>query len=239
MVFAALALSLCAAAPPAPKTPERPAKTATTTTLTAPKFTLPANLTKVPATFGSTVTIVVNNVRPPTARITAPTPASLALGKTLYAQRCVLCHGDAGAADGVGARRLQPLPQHLNDVIWQGAVDDTDIKKAILEGGAAVSRSPMMPANPDLKKKPKSVQGLVDYVRALRAPFGSVTATLTLKNGTTTRLHAVADDKGTATIVIRAVADGPFNALVQVDENGAVGCTLDVAIKADITLPCG
>ena len=238
MLVVALALSLCAAPPSSSsssssKAPSKPTATA------APTIALPANLKAVPATFGSTVTIAVKHVKAPKPRTSTPSADSLALGKTLYAQRCVLCHGDAGAADGVGARRLQPRPQHLNDVIWQGAVDDSDIKKAILEGGAAVSRSPMMPANPDLKKKPKSVQALVDYVRALRAPFGSVTATITNPDGTTTQLHAVADDKGNATIVVPAVPVGPFKALVQVDEDGAVGCTLDVVVKADTTLSCG
>ena len=76
---------------------------------------------------------------------TALQAASLELGKLLYAQRCVLCHGDLGHADGVGARRIKPEPQHLEDVIWQGVVGDDDIKKAILEGGAAVSRNYQRP----------------------------------------------------------------------------------------------
>lgn len=236
MLFAAIAFSLSAA----PLATAPPAKQPLASIMASPTIAVPKGLTGTRMSFGSTVTIVVANVKAPAARKTKPpTAASLELGKTLYAQRCVLCHGDAGAADGVGARRLQPRPQHLNDVIWQGAVDDNDIKKAILEGGAAVSRSPMMPANPDLKKKPKSVQALVDYVRALRAPFGSVTATVTQPDGTSATLHAVADDKGTATIVVPAVPSGAFKALVQIDEAGTVGCTLDVVVKGDITLPCG
>ena len=97
----------------------------------------------------------------------------------------------------------------------------------------------MMPANPDLKKKPKSVKALVDYVRSLRAPFGSVVATVTQADGTTRTIHGVADDNAVATIVIPAVTKGALKVIVQIDEEGAVGCTLDVVVTGDVTLPCG
>ena len=41
----------------------------------------------------------------------------------------------------------------------------TGIGKAILEGGAAVGKSAVMPSNPDLQKKPEVVGELVKIVR--------------------------------------------------------------------------
>jgi mono/diheme cytochrome c family protein len=233
MLTVVLALSLTAA----PATAKGPAKP-TPTPKTMPTLTLPSF--KTPSSFAATVTIVVQGVVPPTPWPTTPKQESLEIGAALYAQRCVLCHGDTGAADGVGARRIKPEPQHLDDVIWQGTVsDDDDIKKAILEGGAAVSRSPMMPANPDLKTRPDDVQALVDYVRFLRPNTGSATATITMSTGTTAVAHAVADENGEARLVINAVPLGKAQVLVQRDEGGAVACTLDiVVVSGGVTATC-
>jgi mono/diheme cytochrome c family protein len=236
MLALALALSLTAAAPAPAKAPAKPT-TSTTKPTTMPTLTLPSF--KAPSSFAATVTVVVQGVVPPAPWPTTPKQESLEIGAALYAQRCVLCHGDSGAADGVGARRIKPEPQHLDDVIWQGTVSDGDIKKAILDGGAAVSRSPMMPANPDLKTRPDDVQALVDYVRFLRPNTGSATATITMSTGTTAVAHAVADENGDARLVINAVPLGKAKVLVQRDESGAVACTLDiVVVSGGVTATC-
>ena len=39
------------------------------------------------------------------------------------------------------------------------------IAKVIVEGGAAIGKSPMMTANPDLKDKPEVVKALVAKIR--------------------------------------------------------------------------
>jgi hypothetical protein len=44
-------------------------------------------------------------------------------------------------------------------------VTDDEITKAITYGGAAIGKSPMMPANPDLDAKPEVVAALVHIVR--------------------------------------------------------------------------
>lgn len=246
MLVLVIAFALQAGAPQQP--PASPPVLSVPATLTLPK-----GLGTAPPTFGATVTVQVGGVKAPKKRPPTP-PAQLQAGKKLYAQRCALCHGDAGAADGVGARRITPEPQHLNDVIWQGAVSDAEIEKAILLGGAAVSRSPMMPANPDLKTKKPLVTSLVAYVRSLRAPFGSVTATAT---PTTPAIAAVspagspakpaptpvvvradADKSGLATVVFPNLPRGKTTIAVMVDENGTVGCTIDVDVVSDVTLRC-
>jgi mono/diheme cytochrome c family protein len=212
--------------------------------VTAPStsITLPPGLGKAlgstPVVFAATVTVVVPNVPKPAPPKKPPTAKELAAGQKLYKQRCVLCHGDAGAADGVGARRIQPEPQHLNDVIWQANVSDDEIGKAILEGGAAVSRSPMMPANPDLKKKPAEVKSLIAYVRTLRAKYGSALASVVLADKSSRAVHAEADERGTATLVIGDLPKGPASITVLVDGEGTVACTLDVVVDRDQTLTC-
>jgi mono/diheme cytochrome c family protein len=204
-----------------------------------PGITLPP-LGRAPLTFGATLTVEVAGVKAPPPRPPAP-PRQLAEGKKLYAQRCAMCHGDTGAADGFGARRVEPDPQHLDDVIWQGAVSDEEIEKAILDGGAAVSRSPMMPANPDLKKKPALTKALVAYVRSLRAAHGSVTATVTFPTAPastplTVRANAGAD--GRARVVLANVPKGKARIEIMIDDQGTVGCALDVDVTADATLVC-
>lgn len=236
----ALVLSLVVAAQTPKAAP--PPKTPAATSPTIPSFTLPKGLTKgltpKSVSFGSTLTVVVTNVPKPPAAKKPPSAKELMAGEKLYKQRCVLCHGDAGAADGVGARRIEPEPQHLNDVIWQANVTDDEIAKAILEGGAAVSRSPMMPANPDLKTKAPELKSLVSYVRGLRAPFGSALASVALADKTSIAVHGVADDKGTATLVLPDLPKGPAVITVLVDGDGTVGCTLNVDVQADQTLTC-
>lgn len=234
-----LALSAIVAAPaPAAKAP--PATT--TTPAPTPTITLPPSLGKSigtkPVSFGATVTVIVPNVPKPAPPKKPPTEKELAAGLKLYKQRCVLCHGDEGAADGVGARRIQPEPQHLNDVIWQANVTDDEIVKAVLEGGAAVSKSPMMPANPDLKTKPADVKSLVAYVRTLRAKFGSALASVVLADKTSKAFHAVADDKGTATLVLADLPKGATTVTVLVDGEGTVACTLNLTVDKDQTVTC-
>lgn len=59
-----------------------------------------------------------------------PDSVQLARGKALFAQRCSVCHGDAGKGDGVTAAALKPPPanftaakydeNYLEHVLWSG-----------------------------------------------------------------------------------------------------------------------
>lgn len=95
----------------------------------------------------------------------AVSDAVLAEAKTLFSQRCTACHGDSGKGDGPGAAALNPKPQNYTDSEWQASVSDEDIAKVIVQGGLAVGKSPIMPANPDLKDKTELVNGLVSIIR--------------------------------------------------------------------------
>jgi mono/diheme cytochrome c family protein len=241
VAFASLTVSQAPASAPSPMAPVTPLLPAPATTATsmAPAITLPAGFGKAarPVTFGATLTVVVPAVPAPPPR-PAASPAMLAQGRRIYEQRCTLCHGDSGAADGVGARRVTPEPQHLDAVIWQASVSDDEIAKAILEGGAAVSRSPMMPANRDLKNKPDVVKALVAYVRSLRAPYGSVMGSLMLGDQSSRARFAAAGKDGSATLTFADVPRGKAQLMVLVDGDGKVGCTLDLDVQNDATVHC-
>lgn len=85
--------------------------------------------------------------------------------KSLFKSKCVVCHGSVGAGDGPGAAALNPKPRAFGDDAWQTSVKDEQIENAILMGGAAVGKSPAMPANPELQSKPAVVKQLVKIVR--------------------------------------------------------------------------
>ena len=88
--------------------------------------------------------------------------------KAYFKMKCTVCHGENGTGDGPGGAALDPKPRNFTDATWQGQVKDDEIKKAILEGGAAVGKSAAMPPNPDLKGKDKMVEDLAKMVRGFK-----------------------------------------------------------------------
>jgi len=76
-----------------------------------------------------------------------------------------MCHGESGKGDGAAAAALNPKPRDYTDAAWQKATTDAQIKDAIARGGAAVGKSPLMPAQPDLADKPEVLDGLVKIIR--------------------------------------------------------------------------
>ena len=105
---------------------------------------------------------------PPAETATAVAANPAAEAKKYFTQNCVVCHGANGKGDGPGAANLNPKPQNYTDPKWQDKVKDDELKKAIIQGGAAVGRSPIMPAHPDLKKKPEVVDELVKVIRSFK-----------------------------------------------------------------------
>jgi len=91
-----------------------------------------------------------------------------AYGRELYDGRCQACHGPAGKGDGPAAPALQPKPRNYADKVWQASVSDARIRKAILDGGGAVGKSPLMPPQGDLSDDPQAVQALVAVIRSFR-----------------------------------------------------------------------
>ena len=79
---------------------------------------------------------------------------------------CSTCHGESGKGDGIAAANLNPKPRNYTDKQWQASVTDDQIRQIILNGGAAVGKSPVMPASPQFKDKPEVVDELVRIVRS-------------------------------------------------------------------------
>ena len=69
-----------------------------------------------------------------------------AKGKEKYTQICASCHGPSGKGDGPAAAALDPKPRNLSDPKYVSTLSDEQIFKTVKEGGAAVGKSPLMPA---------------------------------------------------------------------------------------------
>ncbi len=102
-------------------------------------------------------------VAPPEPEPPPPSPASKA--RKLFDTKCIVCHGNHGAGDGPGAAALEPKPRAFADATWQASVTDDQIKKTIVEGGAAVGKSAAMSANPELASEPEELSALLKIVR--------------------------------------------------------------------------
>jgi mono/diheme cytochrome c family protein len=108
----------------------------------------------------------------PTRRPTTDTAPSspAAEARHLFAERCSTCHGPQGRGDGVASSAMNPPPRDYADAAWQASVTDADLAAIILGGGAAVGKSPMMPASKDLEGKPEVVAELIKLIRGFGAP---------------------------------------------------------------------
>lgn len=97
------------------------------------------------------------------------TPELRAEAMTLYGERCARCHGTLGKGDGPDAVKLSLRPRAFADPTWQLAVPDRQLEKVIVQGGAAVGKSPAMPAHPELGARPTQLAALVQHLRVLAA----------------------------------------------------------------------
>jgi mono/diheme cytochrome c family protein len=93
------------------------------------------------------------------------TPEAKAEAESIFASRCMTCHGLQGTGDGPASAALSPKPRNFHDKTWQSNVTDRHIETIIQFGGTSVGKSPAMPPNPDLASKPAVVAGLRAYVR--------------------------------------------------------------------------
>lgn len=149
----AVALTLvvvaCSSEPKSDAAPPTPAATP----VPAPAPVAPAAAAAVPADAAA-------------APAAAGTVDAKAEADTVFAQRCVMCHGANGLGDGPASAGLNPKPRAYSDAAWQASVTDEHLTKVILEGGAAVGKSAAMPGQADLKAKPEVVKALVAKIRS-------------------------------------------------------------------------
>lgn len=96
-----------------------------------------------------------------------PTHPVTQAARDTFKARCAPCHGEAGRADGPAIAKLPVKPPNFGDAVWQKGTTDEEIRKAILEGGPAVGKSPAMPAGHDLfDGKSDLLDGVVGLVRS-------------------------------------------------------------------------
>ncbi len=143
--------------------------------------------------------VVTVDVKGLTARPLAPVPAARTSAQeaalSVMSQRCALCHGASGRSDGIMSKTLQPRPRDLSDPAWQRAASDEQIRKVILGGGHAIGKSPIMPANPDLKQKADVVAELVRLIRSFEKR-GVLRATLFGEDGEAQEAECTPDATG-------------------------------------------
>jgi mono/diheme cytochrome c family protein len=108
-----------------------------------------------------------SNHEPEPTSATTPTGGKVDMDKAqvIFQERCAACHGAEGKGNGPASAALNPKPRNYTDKAWQAATTDEQLRKTITMGGAAVGKSPIMPASPDLDDKPEVVEGLVKLVR--------------------------------------------------------------------------
>lgn len=93
------------------------------------------------------------------------TASATELARERFTTTCVACHGERGDGNGPAAGSLPVKPRDYTDAAWQRSVTDADLRSIIVRGGAAVGKSPMMPAQPDLADQPQVLDALVAIVR--------------------------------------------------------------------------
>ncbi len=94
------------------------------------------------------------------------------LGNKLYQARCAACHGSDGKAATPTAQALTPKPRDHTDGAYMNQLTPEYLVKVIKNGGTAVGKSPIMPANSDLNDQ--QLEDIAAFVRSLAVPLYSV-----------------------------------------------------------------
>jgi mono/diheme cytochrome c family protein len=85
-------------------------------------------------------------------------------GRRLFLQYCSTCHGDEGKGDGQNASNLNPPPPDMTTP--KSSQDVQYVRRVIVEGSAAVGRSPLSPPwGRSLSRQ--QIDGLVAYCQSL------------------------------------------------------------------------
>lgn len=90
-------------------------------------------------------------------------------GKNLYTSYCAGCHGEDGKGDGPAAMALPVRPANHTDGMVMNQLPDKFLMEIISKGGAAVGKSPIMPAWGGQFNE-KQLRDIVAYVRSLAQP---------------------------------------------------------------------
>ena len=89
-------------------------------------------------------------------------------GGKLYQTRCSPCHGPDGKAATPTAQALNPKPRDHTDGAYMNQLSNEHLAKTIKNGGPAVGKSPIMPAQTDLNDQ--QIENVIAFVRTLAVP---------------------------------------------------------------------
>lgn len=95
-------------------------------------------------------------------------PTSAATVEENYRLLCVQCHGSKGNGEGINNTYggLSVGPRNHTDAAEMSKLTDSEIRRAISEGGDAVNKSELMPRW-DKTLSAKEIDELVAYMRSL------------------------------------------------------------------------
>ena len=92
----------------------------------------------------------------------------MTLGKDLYVERCVLCHGSKGHGWDWTEKVMRPPVPVPNLVETLPKRNDAFLRSVILDGGPAVGQTPFMPAF-RFRMSDAEVNALIAYLRSVSA----------------------------------------------------------------------
>lgn len=96
----------------------------------------------------------------------AAAPEQVALGRALYVERCVLCHGSQGHGWDWG-RKVETPPVPVPDLAQTVPTrDDRFLAAVILDGGEAVGQTRFMPAF-RFRMDEGEARALIAYLRSI------------------------------------------------------------------------
>ena len=87
-------------------------------------------------------------------------------GKGLYAKHCGGCHGPSGKGDGPAAAVLNPKPTDMTNKAYMAGLKDQYLLDLIKKGGAAVGKSPLIPAFGS-KLNDGEIRDVIAYIKSL------------------------------------------------------------------------
>jgi mono/diheme cytochrome c family protein len=92
------------------------------------------------------------------------------LGKAVNDQYCIRCHDPESTPERVSNfDNLSPAPHQFADGATYNRLSDADLMNVITHGGAAMRKSPQMPAY-GATLKPAEIKALLAYIRSIADP---------------------------------------------------------------------
>ena len=102
----------------------------------------------------------------------APGPAAAVETEKLFKFYCAQCHGLEGKGDGPNVTKDLPVtPRNFTNAKEMEKLSDADMKNVILDGGPALSKSPIMPPWSETLSEAE-VDALILYLRGICACKG-------------------------------------------------------------------